>query len=108
MSRLLSVLSLMMILILSQSGLAPTEALSVPTGACCYPDGTCADDMYQAECEGQGGTYQGDETTCAEVECGAAIPTLTEWGLIIFGLVLIGFITWVFLRRRRKAVASLR
>lgn len=33
------------------------------------------------------------------------IPTLTEWGLIIFGVVLIGFITWVFLKRR-KAVAS--
>ncbi|MCK4224967.1 MAG: hypothetical protein KAX39_07285 [candidate division Zixibacteria bacterium] len=32
------------------------------------------------------------------------IPTLTEWGLIIFGVVLIGFITYVFLRRR-KAIA---
>jgi hypothetical protein len=30
-----------------------------------------------------------------------AIPTLTEWGLIIFGVVLLGFITWVFLRRRK-------
>jgi hypothetical protein len=30
-----------------------------------------------------------------------AIPTLTEWGLIIFGVVLIGFITWVFLKRRK-------
>jgi hypothetical protein len=29
------------------------------------------------------------------------IPTLTEWGLIIFGVVLIGFITWVFLKRRK-------
>jgi hypothetical protein len=29
------------------------------------------------------------------------IPTLTEWGLIIFGVVLLGFITWVFLRRRK-------
>jgi len=35
------------------------------------------------------------------------IPTLTEWGLIIFGVVLLGFITYVFLRRR-KAVVSLR
>ena len=34
-----------------------------------------------------------------------AIPTLTEWGLIIFGVLLVGFITWVFLRRR-KAVVS--
>jgi hypothetical protein len=35
------------------------------------------------------------------------IPTLTEWGMIIFGVVLLGFISWVFLRRR-KAVVSLR
>ena len=34
-------------------------------------------------------------------ECQENIPTLTEWGLIIFGLVLIGFITWVFLKRRK-------
>jgi hypothetical protein len=34
-----------------------------------------------------------------------AIPTLTEWGLIIFGTMLLGFITWVFLRRRRPAVS---
>jgi LPXTG-motif cell wall-anchored protein len=33
------------------------------------------------------------------------IPTLTEWGMIIFGLVLVGFITWVFLRRRKAAVS---
>jgi LPXTG-motif cell wall-anchored protein len=35
----------------------------------------------------------------------SAIPTLTEWGLIIFGVVLLGFITWVFLRRRRAVVS---
>jgi hypothetical protein len=29
------------------------------------------------------------------------IPTLTEWGLIIFGVVLLGFITLVFLKRRK-------
>jgi hypothetical protein len=32
------------------------------------------------------------------------IPTLTEWGLIIFGVVLLGFISWMFLKRR-KAVS---
>jgi hypothetical protein len=36
---------------------------------------------------------------------GQEIPTLTEWGLIIFGVVLLGFITWVFLRRRRAVVS---
>jgi hypothetical protein len=29
------------------------------------------------------------------------IPALTEWGLIIFGIVLLGFISWVFLKRRK-------
>jgi outer membrane protein assembly factor BamB len=33
------------------------------------------------------------------------IPTLSEWGLIIFGVVLLGFISWVFLKRR-KVVAN--
>jgi hypothetical protein len=33
----------------------------------------------------------------------AAIPTLTTWGLIIFGIALLGFISWVFLRRRKAA-----
>jgi LPXTG-motif cell wall-anchored protein len=46
---------------------------------------------WQVECEGN---------------CAPAIPTLTEWGLIIFGVVLLGFISWVFVRRR-KAVVSL-
>jgi hypothetical protein len=33
------------------------------------------------------------------------IPTLTEWGLIIFGVVLLGFITYVFLKRRKTVVS---
>jgi hypothetical protein len=39
------------------------------------------------------------------VQTSSTIPTFTEWGLIIFGVVLLGFITWVFLKRR-KAVVS--
>ena len=42
----------------------------------------------------------GYDNICLRADCGT-IPTLTEWGLIIFGLVLLGFITWVFLRRRK-------
>jgi hypothetical protein len=33
----------------------------------------------------------------------SAIPALTAWGLIIFGIALLGFISWVFIRRRRVA-----
>jgi hypothetical protein len=37
---------------------------------------------------------------------GGAIPTLTEWGLIIFGVMLLGFITWVFVKRRKAVAVS--
>ena len=43
----------------------------------------------------------------ATLETEEAIPTLTEWGLIIFGVLLLGFITCVFLRRRKVVVARL-
>lgn len=35
--------------------------------------------------------------------CGPVVPTLTEWGLIVFGVLLLGGIFW-YLRRRRIAV----
>ncbi len=108
MGKLLSISSLVTILILSQSSLAPTDVWSTPPdrclGACCYPDGSCSDSLTQAECEAQGGIYMGDGTDCAHVDCEAAIPTLSEWGLIIFGVVLLGFITWVFLKRRKALI----
>jgi hypothetical protein len=34
------------------------------------------------------------------------IPTLTEWGMIIFGVLLFGWMAWVIVRRRRKATIS--
>lgn len=40
---------------------------------------------------------KGESFVCAP----PAIPTLTEWGLIIFGVMLLGFITWMFIRRRK-------
>ncbi len=41
----------------------------VPTGACCLPNGDCADDQTEDACLNQGGTYQGDDTDCANVNC---------------------------------------
>ena len=44
-------------------------------GACCLPDGTCIDSVTEFGCSGVedpgvlGGTYQGDGSTCAAVEC---------------------------------------
>jgi hypothetical protein len=48
--------------------------------------------------------YGTSDTSLADFGGGsfaADIPTLTEWGLIIFGVVLLGVITWVFLKRRK-------
>lgn len=36
-----------------------------------------------------------------------AIPTLTEWGLIIFAVLLVGFMTWVVVRRRRRVTIGI-
>lgn len=40
----------------------------IPTGACCYPDGSCAV-TTAAYCSATGGTYQGDTVPCEDVEC---------------------------------------
>lgn len=37
-------------------------------GACCLPDGSCTLDSSEA-CDGAGGVFQGDGTTCADVVC---------------------------------------
>ncbi len=38
---------------------------------------------------------------------GSVIPTLTEWGLIIFALLVMGCMAWVFVRRRKMAAVSI-
>ncbi len=45
-----------------------TCGVSLPTGACCANDGTCTEGE-EADCTSGGGTYQGDNTTCAGVTC---------------------------------------
>ncbi|HYF14247.1 MAG TPA: hypothetical protein VD971_04150 [Phycisphaerales bacterium] len=37
-------------------------------GACCFPDGHC-EQMLQADCEAQTGTFQGDGTDCGAINC---------------------------------------
>ncbi len=41
------------------------------------------------------------------VRPGDPIPTLTEWGLIIFALLVMGCMAWVFVRQRRRATVSI-
>ena len=43
-----------------------------PTGACCFPDGTC-ELLAEAECESVAGSHQGDDTACDPNPCAATI-----------------------------------
>lgn len=51
---------------ISEDGVPCTpDVPCAPRGACCLPDGSCADGLTQAECEGLGGLYQGFDAACA-------------------------------------------
>ncbi len=45
---------------------------AAPTGACCLSDNTCII-TDEVACKGQGGVYQGDDTTCDPSPCGPVI-----------------------------------
>lgn len=67
-----------------------------PRGGCCLEDGRC---LYitEDECDDQDGFYHGDDEQCLgdndgngiDDLCEQAIPTVSEWGLIILGLLLL-------------------
>jgi hypothetical protein len=46
----------------------------VRLGACCFPDGSCTV-LSADDCGAQGGSYQGDDTTCDGVVCDQPDPT---------------------------------
>ena len=57
---------------------------------------------FPVDFTGTAGEELGYDNICLRDDvCPGDIPALTEWGLIIFGVVLLGFITWVFLKRRK-------
>ncbi|HET9233640.1 MAG TPA: DNRLRE domain-containing protein, partial [Candidatus Eisenbacteria bacterium] len=47
-----------------------------PTGACCLPTGNCAE-LTSAQCTSQGGSYQGDGTSCTPDPCSGTPITVT-------------------------------
>ena len=82
--------------------------------SCCLGDGGCVDDTPIADCAAMGGQplEEGDVCLGDENENGIddacevdAIPTVSEWGLIIMALLALTAGTIVFARRRRPAVA---
>ncbi len=50
-------------------GVECNSIVCFPIGACCLPDGACADGQSPEECEALRGTFQGDQTTCAGASC---------------------------------------
>ncbi len=50
---------------------------TTPAGACCLPDGTC-DSLTAAQCAAAGGTYQGDNASCAASYCPLVLQTYVD------------------------------
>ncbi len=53
-----------------------------PTGACCFIDGSCTDELTAEDCGNQAGAYQGDDSACVSANCpqpSSAQVRITEW-----------------------------
>lgn len=78
------------------------------TGACCVFDGTvvegksCTDNVTRIGCGSDNDWYR--DQTCTQVACTNAIPTVSEWGLVIMTLLLLAGAK-VYFGRRREALA---
>lgn len=59
-----------------EGGSCDTAIECLPSGACCLPDASCAE-LTEAGCNSAGGSYQGDGSECAQVECTVPTPTPT-------------------------------
>ncbi|MCH7704329.1 MAG: IPTL-CTERM sorting domain-containing protein, partial [Planctomycetes bacterium] len=78
------------------SDCAGDPACAAVNCACCFEDGTCQQ-LTDVDCEAAGGTCHPDED-CANVDC-AAIPTVSEWGMIALTVLLL-FGAGVVIRKR--------
>jgi len=94
----------------SQDQLCVDVACDPIPGACCNhinPDpllrtGVCTNGVIMADCQGQNLTWT-KGVTCSQVACVAdfqAIPTVSEWGLVVLALMLVILVKLVFGSRR--------
>lgn len=67
--------------------------------ACCLPGDVCEEIAVWA-CAQRGGTRLGADSLCGDLEC-ADVPTVSQWGTIIMGLLLLTAGTIIFAARRR-------
>ncbi len=78
-----------------------------PTGACCFPDGSCVVTLV-TDCEAAGGRFQGDGAVCLgdgdgdgiDDACEVKFPTVSAWGLVVITLLLLSGLTIKFGWRR--------
>ena len=73
-------------------------------GVCCIGNGVCVIGT-EDDCLAFGGAYSGDGTTCLDAPCGAAIPTVSEWGMIVMAVLVLTAATVLFGRRWRQEAA---
>jgi hypothetical protein len=70
-------------------------------GACCRPNNVCTPGTTADECIKLGGRWEGaGSTTCAHNAAGDCIPTVSEWGLLVMGILVLSAATVVIMRRR--------
>ena len=77
-------------------------------GACCDNDpfGPCCDDVLEADCLCDKCKWF-EKQRCDEVVCmHGAIPTVSEWGLVVMTLLLLTGAKFYFGRRRSEVLSS--
>jgi hypothetical protein len=74
--------------------------------ACCFFYTALCEDLPPDVCRAQQGRPQGPGTHCHSVVCPPAIPTLSEWGLIFMGLLMLGAGVTVLARRRSSTTTA--
>jgi len=82
-------------------------AQPVPPGACCLSGGSCLTRNDFGDCFEGDGIWQGAGTSCDPNPCQqgpTAVPTMTEWGTIIF--VVLAALGSIYHMRRQKTAKS--
>jgi hypothetical protein len=51
------------------AGVSCAGYVCFPSGACCLPDGSCAEGLSPEECSALNGLYQGNSSVCGQVSC---------------------------------------
>lgn len=77
------------------------------TQGCCVIGNSDCLVTTEDECAAEGGLYEGDGTTCDDVQACfiRPIPTMSEWGMMAFaGILGVSGLIFLMLRRRREAV----